>query len=1151
MRLPTYRRLCLSLVHDGDARTIGDLARNLALVTFTIVFVAIGSLGPSRAESTNGDSRSLPLSAPPLMTPAWTAENDIISSAFGYTVASAGDVNGDGFADVVILAPLGTIPDPHVPHYISRGYLYQGSAAGLASVPSWTVQGEEDRSWFRISSAGDVNGDGYDDVIAGAPDVSNQYWLPGEAYLFLGSSTGLANAPAWTAEGVVTGNTGDNLGWIVAAAGDTNDDGYDDVLIGAPLYGANGAGYRGRALLYTGSASGLSITPSWTVTGTENAALGSVLGSAGDINGDGFADVIVGIPAVNSSQGMVSVYLGSRLGLGETPVLSMEGPGPYSYFGRSVGSAGDVNGDGFSDVLIGFLDQSGAEDVGRIDLYLGSAAGLAGTPSWTIADRYLDGGVTAGDFNGDGFADVVLEKRDYHVGASTVGRVELYFGSPSGLSSLPLLAAQSDQNDSWFGSSVANAGDVDHDGYDDLIVGAHRYSNGQPGEGRAFLYLGAQVNHPPVCTGALARPAEIWPANGRLVNVSVAGITDPDGDPVSVTISRITQDEPRDGPGHRQSCPDGQGVGSGVAKLRAEADPHGDGRVYRVTFLAEDTDGAQCAGTVRICVPHDRRRGHACQEGEILIDSTGPCDSEQPSTGFRVDSILDDHDRRPADGLCATDTGACTLRAATEEANALTGPDLIGFDLPAGESTVLLGGALEIKDSSGALTIDGPGAASLAIDGNQLDRIFNVGSGVTASIEGLTLKNGRRSYETPDPGTAGAAILNLGTLTLSGTVVTLNTSDGQIDAGGIANGRDGVLTILDSKITDNVATWNGGGIVNAGTATLVRTTVSGNSAYPSNSWGGGIVNQGSMTLVDSDVSGNTSEVGGGIVNFGTLSLTRSTIRDNHADTTGALANLSGTATLNACSIDGNSSREGDTVDNYETMILVDSTISSNYDPLGATIGSGGTLMLINSTVSGNSGESGAIQSGGQGTLTVLNSTITNNTSSEFDFGGAITVGNGGSLFLRNSLVAGNHAPSDPSEPDSPVFSDCRLEPGATLASSGYNLFGRDTGCSPGATDVTVEPGAVAAFLGPLQANGGSTLTHALLGVPGNPAVNAGDPNGCTDAEGLPLTSDQRGAPRPSPPGGRCDLGSYELQSTGIPSPRGRSKRWPVPETNGN
>jgi hypothetical protein len=135
------------------------------------------------------------------------------------------------------------------------------------------------------------------------------------------------------------------------------------------------------------------------------------------------------------------------------------------------------------------------------------------------------------------------------------------------------------------------------------------------------------TNRAPDCSAAGPSVAELWPPNHAYRDVSVTGVTDPDADPISVTITGIRQDEPVNGLGDGATCPDGSGVGTQTASVRAERtgtpSVPGDGRVYHLSFTASDGRGGTCTGEVTTCAPHDQRPGHACIDGGPLYDSTG------------------------------------------------------------------------------------------------------------------------------------------------------------------------------------------------------------------------------------------------------------------------------------------------------------------------------------------------------------------------------------------------------------------------------------------------------------------------------------------------------------------------------------------------
>ena len=437
-----------------------------------------------------------PVTVDPLATsPAWTAEGDQGAARFGFAVGTAGDVNADGYSDVIV----------GVPNFDSgqsdegRAYVFLGSASGLAGSAAWTAESNQASAVFGISvaTAGDVNGDGFSDVIVGASNYDNGQTDEGRAYVYLGSPSGLSTSAAWTAE---SDQTTAKFGFSVSTAGDVNGDGYSDVIAGAYLYD-NGQTDEGRAFVYLGSASGLSTSPAWTAESNQATAyFGWSVAMAGDVNGDGYADVAVGAYAFDNGQadeGRAYVYLGSAAGLAGSPAWTAEGDQPSASFGGSVATAGDVNGDGYADVVVGsFGYDNGQTDEGRAFVYLGSATGPVASPAWTTesdqASAYLGYSVsTAGDVNGDGYADVVVGAYAYDGWQTDGGRTFVFFGSGAGLSASAAWAVEGDQNYAYFGKSVMTAGDVNGDGYADVIVGADAYDNGQTDEGRAYVYLGS------------------------------------------------------------------------------------------------------------------------------------------------------------------------------------------------------------------------------------------------------------------------------------------------------------------------------------------------------------------------------------------------------------------------------------------------------------------------------------------------------------------------------------------------------------------------------------------------------------------------------------------------------------------------------------
>lgn len=378
-------------------------------------------------------------------------------SKLGQSVSGAGDMNGDGLDDILV----GMI-GADTPLLFDCGAVFAYSGADGSLLYVWEGTSTNELMGSAVSGAGDVNGDGFDDILIGSKNASPAgISEAGSAFLYSGIDGTLLHQ--WDG-----GAINDHYGSSVSGVGDINGDGFDDVLVGATGFDPLGIN-NGVVFIFSGIDGTVIRRLDGPVSGT---LFGHTVSGAGDFDGDGRPDIIIGDHFADpGNTGSAYLYSGAN----GVVLYQWNGVANGDYFGYSVSGAGDVNGDGFDDVIVGAPNENNqAITAGAAYIYSGADGTRLrkGTGEWSWA-QYGHSVSGAGDVNGDGFADVIIGA---YGSFSFDGAAYLHSGGDGTLLYRWYSEGQTPTYD--LGWSVSDAGDVNGDGFADVVIGDPQYWDG-------------------------------------------------------------------------------------------------------------------------------------------------------------------------------------------------------------------------------------------------------------------------------------------------------------------------------------------------------------------------------------------------------------------------------------------------------------------------------------------------------------------------------------------------------------------------------------------------------------------------------------------------------------------------------------------------
>lgn len=471
-------------------------------------------------------------------------------SRLGQSVSSGGDINGDGIADIIIGADATSVLTNPGAAYVLFGrsgeFPSNVSLNSLNGSNGFAIRGRaiDDSTGFSVSNAGDVNGDGITDLIVGARFSDVRGKDSGESFVIFGRRSGFPAEIRLDNLGsngfVIPGIAADDRsGRAVSGAGDVNGDGVDDFLVGATLASTNLAQKSGQVYVVFGNRNfppefnllSLNGSNGFAIDGISSGDdVGFSISRAGDVNRDGFADLIIGAPGARNGTGQAYVIFGRAGGfpqslepetLNGSNGFIINGIARGDQAGRMVNSAGDLNQDGFADLLIGArtADPNGNLDAGQAYVVFGSAAGfpaqlnladLNGRNGFAIngvaGDALGSSGAGIGDFNGDGLNDLIVGAPGADTaGRSNPGRAYIIFGRPGGfpatvdvanLTSAEGIVLNGVSPNALTSRSLAGIGDFNNDGVADILIGAPNATVRGSNVGQAYVLFGRAGERP-------------------------------------------------------------------------------------------------------------------------------------------------------------------------------------------------------------------------------------------------------------------------------------------------------------------------------------------------------------------------------------------------------------------------------------------------------------------------------------------------------------------------------------------------------------------------------------------------------------------------------------------------------------------------------